>query len=97
MDRGAWCAIVHGAAKSQTHLKRLSAYTQMSETPSQFVSFRAGMSSLWGLRVELNQGKGTIPLLGLPGGTSAFSPKAASCLPGVLFHVADGYHLDACS
>ena len=97
MDRGAWCAIVHGVAKSQTQLKRLSTYTQMSEMPSQFVSFLAGMSSLWGLRVELNQGKGTIPLLGLPRGTSAFSPKAATCLPGVLVYVTDGYHLDACS
>ena len=27
MDRGAWRATVHGAAKSRTPLKRLSAYT----------------------------------------------------------------------
>ena len=27
MDRGAWQAIVHGAAKSQTQLKRLSTHT----------------------------------------------------------------------
>ena len=27
MDRGAWQAIVHGVAKSQTQLKRLSTHT----------------------------------------------------------------------
>ena len=28
-DRGAWCAIVHGVAKSQTQLKRLSRHAQV--------------------------------------------------------------------
>ena len=29
MDRGAWWATVHGVAKSQTHLKRLSMHAYM--------------------------------------------------------------------
>ena len=30
MDRGAWRAIVHGAARSRTQLKRLSTHTQLT-------------------------------------------------------------------
>ena len=30
MNRGAWCATVHGVAKRQKHLKRLSSSSQLS-------------------------------------------------------------------
>ena len=83
MDRGAWWAIVHGVAKSQTQLKRLSTYTQMSETPSQFVSFLAGMSSLWGLRVvggdEPRKQNNTTA--GAPRGHICFLPQSSRLPP----------------
>ena len=30
MDRGAWCAIVHGVTKSRTQLNRLSTHARMA-------------------------------------------------------------------
>ena len=83
MDRGVWRARVHGVAKSQTQLKRLSTYTQMSETPSQFVGFLAGMSSLWGLRVVggVEPRKWNNTTAGAPRGHICFLPQGSHLPP----------------